>query len=262
MSVNNYPAATLRKAGLNFVVLPGQIIQVLKNPLSLAIWCYLQSHSEGWIIRRDQIMSHFDIGRHKYDAAMHELRASGLIWTETTRNPETQKMTGKRLVCSNLPQPLAGQYGTPADSNGRSENPTIDKVKKSEGRISRLSGQSTSRANRPVGPSDPLMKDQLLINNQEREIQSKSILIGDLPASDMVEKVAAATMCPERFVLDCWGAFTGHHYKKAFTAEELEGALIKWVARAWNEFGGESAHINNQAGRMVRKQAIMSKKGP
>lgn len=263
MSIKNFPAPTLRKAGLNFVVLPGQIIQLLKNPLSLAIWCYLQSHAEGWVIRRAEIMNHFAIGRYKYDAAMMELREAGLVWSESSRDPETQKMIGRRLVCSNLPADVAGQYLSSPDGR-RSENQTFDKsCEKTEGRISRLSGQSTGRASRPVGPSDHLMNYQDIINNQgEREINKITIQPDTMPSEALLDSVVESTITPPEFAFGQWPAFLGHNLGKQFADDELQGAFIKWVGRAWNDFGGESAHFSKTVARMNRMPPRNAKKAP
>lgn len=49
-------------------------IQKIKNPVSLAIWVYLQSKSNNWDVNEIQIREHFNIGKDRYLSAMRELR--------------------------------------------------------------------------------------------------------------------------------------------------------------------------------------------
>jgi len=234
MPIQNYPAATLKKAGLNYITLPPQIIQLVKNPISLAIWCYLQSHSEGWICRKESIKNHFDIGDDKYNKAMKELRQLRLVWTENIINPKTGKLLDRRIFCSNIPQP-----------NPECEKPTqglVVDIKKPSVCFTDL------RLEPSLGETHPLINTyKNIINTQEREIVK--LTAEYLPPSALFENVSEATATPVKFVYEAWGAFLGHHYGKQFELSALEGAFIKWASRAWHEFGGQDSHKTQADGK-------------
>jgi len=59
-------------------MLSREIVQAIDNPDALAIWCYLQSKPQNWVVLEDQVRTHFDMGRSKYLKAMKCLRDSGL----------------------------------------------------------------------------------------------------------------------------------------------------------------------------------------
>jgi hypothetical protein len=253
MPIKNHPASTLRKAGLNYIVLPPQIIQLIKNPLSLAIWCYLQSHSDGWICRRESIMNHFDVGRHQYDKAMKELRDNGLVWTEFMADIKTNRLTDRRIVCSNMPRSL----GSDNQTQGKLTKTVIEKN-------SPWVGFPDSRAAPMVGPSDHLINTyKNIINTQrERDTDKFTLQADTMPSSALVESVEDATSTPSEFVFGAWAAFLGHNLGKLFSDDELQGAFIKWVGRAWNDFGGESAHFNKAVARLNRMPPRNAQKAP
>ena len=51
-----------------------KVVQKLKNVNALAIWIYLQTKPEGWIVRENHLREHFSLGREKYLKAMRDLR--------------------------------------------------------------------------------------------------------------------------------------------------------------------------------------------
>jgi hypothetical protein len=63
---------------LPYFMLSREVVQSIDNPDALAIWCYLQSKPQNWVVLEDQIRYHFDIGRSKYLQAMKCLRELGL----------------------------------------------------------------------------------------------------------------------------------------------------------------------------------------
>jgi len=63
---------------LPYFMLSREVVQSIDNPDALAIWCYLQSKPQNWIVLEDQVRSHFNIGRLKYLKAMKCLRKAGL----------------------------------------------------------------------------------------------------------------------------------------------------------------------------------------
>lgn len=66
------------QADIHYFMLSREVVQAIDNPDALAIWCYLQSKPQNWIVLEDQVRSHFNIGRLKYLKAMRCLRTAGL----------------------------------------------------------------------------------------------------------------------------------------------------------------------------------------
>jgi len=59
---------------LPYFMLSREVVQSIDNPDALAIWCYLQSKPQNWVVLEDQIRTHFNMGRSKYLKAMKCLR--------------------------------------------------------------------------------------------------------------------------------------------------------------------------------------------
>lgn len=95
-------ATALRKAGRNYVVLSPESLAAIESPEALAVWVYLQSKSEGWIVRRKDIMNRFSMGRDKSQNAINELKECRLIETIESRN-EDGTLKGKELVVYSEP---------------------------------------------------------------------------------------------------------------------------------------------------------------
>lgn len=253
MPIKQFPAAALRKAGLNYIVLPPQIIQLVKNPIALAIWCYLQSHSEGWICRKESIKNHFDIGDDKYNNAMRELRDLGLVWVENIIDPKNGRVLDRRLFCSNIPQ-----------NHPESEKHTLGDVTGHQETNSPKVGFTQQGKNPIMGKTHPLINTYKNIINtlRERDTDKFTLQADTMPSSALIESVEDATTTPSDFVFGAWAAFLGHNLGKPFSDDELQGAFIKWVGRAWNDFGGESAHFNKAVARLNRMPPTIAKKAP
>ncbi len=254
MPIQNYPASTLRKAGLNYIVLPPQIIQLVKNPIALAIWCYLQSHSEGWICRKESIKNHFDIGDDKYNNAMKELRQLRLVWTENIIDPKSGKLLDRRIFCSNIPS-----------QNPESEKPTQGDTTGQLRTIPKPSVCSTLLGLKPsLGETHPLINTYKNIINTQRERDTDKFTMNPdvMPSAMLVDSVSESTITPTEFVFGQWPAFMGHNLGKPFSDDELQGAFIKWVGRAWNDFGGESAHFGKTVARLNRRPPRNAQKAP
>ncbi len=79
MAIEKTSATRLRKDELPYTTLPSQTIASIQNTDALAIWVYLQTKPEGWIVRAKDIQRHFSIGRDKYRNAMGYLSDMGLV---------------------------------------------------------------------------------------------------------------------------------------------------------------------------------------
>lgn len=104
MPVIKDSAMTIRQAGEKYVTLPQSAIDLVTEPVALAVWVYLLSKSDNWIIRVKDLQERFDIGRDKVHAALKHLREIGLVWDEYQRN-EKGNIFGKVIFVSSSPSP-------------------------------------------------------------------------------------------------------------------------------------------------------------
>lgn len=72
-------ASTLRKEAAPYTTVSNVAIELIRNVDALAIWLYLQSKPESWIVRAADVQKHFDIGRDKYRKAMAYLAELGFV---------------------------------------------------------------------------------------------------------------------------------------------------------------------------------------
>lgn len=146
MAIEKINAANLRKIGLHYTVIPSEVLQLIKNPDSVAIWVYLMTQSEGWIVRPTDLKKRFNLGKIRYLSAMDELRSLGLCYAVIIRDEKGQ-IAAKTMVCSNVPPDWLG------DSTIRAENvPHGDNHR---------GGLTTRWMTPPGGQSTHLTKDQL-----------------------------------------------------------------------------------------------------
>jgi len=94
MPINKADFEILRKNRVPFEIIPRDVAQSISNPDALAIWVYLLTKPDNWIVRKEEIKTHFSLGRDRYSAAMKELRRLGLLVTAHVRNPETGHLDG------------------------------------------------------------------------------------------------------------------------------------------------------------------------
>lgn len=106
MTIQKQSASTLRKADIAYSVFPTQILSRIKNTDALAIWTYLLSKKDGWIVRIQDIQNHFEIGRDKARKAIKYLEDMDLIWREQNKDDKGH-FVDNIIVCSALPRSLA-----------------------------------------------------------------------------------------------------------------------------------------------------------
>ena len=102
MAIQKESASTLRKCGGTYVVLPSESMQLIKDPVSLAVWAYLLNKPDNWIVRNAEIQDRFGIGRDRTTQALGHLRDIGLVWDEYSRDA-SGRVLGRNLVCSSKP---------------------------------------------------------------------------------------------------------------------------------------------------------------
>ena len=103
MSIDKASASTLRHEGVGYTVLITDVINTLQHAESLAIWTYLQSKPTNWVIRKTDLMNRLHIGKTRYQTAMNELKAIGLIEAIPNQN-EAGHFTGSTLICRQRPK--------------------------------------------------------------------------------------------------------------------------------------------------------------
>jgi hypothetical protein len=79
MSVEKLDTVKLIKEKIPFTIHSNYVLQNIRDPLPLAIWCYLTSLPDDWEVHRNQLMDHFNIGRDKLGAALKFLNDNKLI---------------------------------------------------------------------------------------------------------------------------------------------------------------------------------------
>lgn len=90
MSVEKLDSAKVKQEKIPFTIHLNYVLQNVRNPLALAIWVYLTSLPDDWIVHRNQLMSHFDIGRDKLTAALKFLNQNYLIEYVISKNEKGQ----------------------------------------------------------------------------------------------------------------------------------------------------------------------------
>jgi len=228
----NHKAQVLVKHGLNYVTLTPHVLEDIRDPIACSIWCYLQSQSAGWIIRRTDIMNRWSLGRTRYDKAMKELRSLGLVWDVYER--EGGKITNRYMVCSNLPES--------AEKGLRPENVHLSDVQTLK------AGKRTINKTPQDGEPDQLSNNQLT-NKLSNIYKLKYILaMGlDLPF-EVVQVIQDETGIPFDFILvESWPNFLGKHLGQTMTGKQLTGNFMSWVNRHWNEFGGMESQAKKTA---------------
>lgn len=85
MSVEKIDFAYIRQEKKNFTTNLNSVLQHLRCPTALGVWVYLSSLPEGWVVNKEHLRKHFDMGRDKLDSVLLYLRENGLIETGQER---------------------------------------------------------------------------------------------------------------------------------------------------------------------------------
>ena len=119
------------KEDIPYDIYSREVVQSIRDPVALGMYCYLMSKPANWVPCRAHLMEHFDIGRDRYQKAMNDLKQMGLVYALTIRNGQGQVL-GTRLcveargrtegrVSHSSVKPAAGS------ADGRLTRPIIDK---------------------------------------------------------------------------------------------------------------------------------------
>lgn len=79
VTIEKLDAVKLRQEKQPYTMHMNYVLQNVRHPLALAIWCYLTSLPDDWHIYRSQLMDHFDVGRDKLADALKYLKDNKLI---------------------------------------------------------------------------------------------------------------------------------------------------------------------------------------
>jgi viroplasmin and RNaseH domain-containing protein len=69
-----------------YTIILNEILQGVRDPIALAVYCYLASQFTGWVICDKQLQNHFGIGRDKLKKRMLHLKELGLYEKNPIRN--------------------------------------------------------------------------------------------------------------------------------------------------------------------------------
>lgn len=85
-TIEKLDSARIQQEKIPFTMHHNYVLQNLRDPLSLAIWCYLTSLPNDWKIHRTYLMAHFGVGRDKLAKALKLLASSYLLEYVQERN--------------------------------------------------------------------------------------------------------------------------------------------------------------------------------
>jgi hypothetical protein len=78
-TIEKLDSSRISQEKLPFTMHMNYVLQNVRQPLALAIWVYLTSLPDDWIVHRNQLMEHFDVGRDKLANALKYLNENKLI---------------------------------------------------------------------------------------------------------------------------------------------------------------------------------------
>jgi len=116
MPVNKATSATLRKTGIQYEIVPRATVDSIKGCEALALWLYLITRPQNWVIRKTDIKNRFDWGRDRYTKAMTELKSLGLVTVASVRGDKGQ-LQGNIIWINHQP--------TEVQVNGTSVKPDV-----------------------------------------------------------------------------------------------------------------------------------------
>jgi len=120
MPIRKQTSARLVKRNITHDSISREVVAAITNPTSLAIYTYLLTKPSSWTVRRTDIINHFDgLGRARYDAAMKQLKALGLVWVAKVQG-EDGRFIGNEIIIEQTLEPNC----TKTDLR---ENPTVGK---------------------------------------------------------------------------------------------------------------------------------------
>lgn len=124
-------SATLaREQERPYTTLMNSAVEAIKQPDALAIYVYLQTKAERWIVRRADVMSRFGFGKDRYHKAMKHLREVGLVSNTQIRDKDSGTILDTQIVIHYEPKSVVTEVRSnqsPAEpDSGKQGHLTID----------------------------------------------------------------------------------------------------------------------------------------
>lgn len=91
-------AQELRALGMSYRSLPIDTINQIDNTDALAVWTYIQTKAENWVIRNKELQNHFKVGSRKIQKAISYLVDKGFFWRYYPRN-KNGTLAGTVTIC-------------------------------------------------------------------------------------------------------------------------------------------------------------------
>ena len=103
MPIVKETSARLVKQQIPYEIVSRDVVQEITYPPALAIYIYLLTLPEGWVVRKKQVVDHFDgLGEKKWRRAMRELKQLGVVWIAETRN-ELGHIADRSIMVETIP---------------------------------------------------------------------------------------------------------------------------------------------------------------
>jgi len=146
MAIKKTTATKLRKAGRHYATIDPLVFATIGAPDAAAVWVYLMTCADGWIVRSTDIQKRFSIGRDRARNALRDLRDVNLV-EDIYKRDSGGHIIGRELVVWSEPNTVGRE-------NRQTVKPTVGKP--------------------VVITKDQLLtKDQLITKDQKNLLSSK-----------------------------------------------------------------------------------------
>jgi hypothetical protein len=132
MPIDKAAPARVQREGETYAVIPSSTLAAIRSPDAIAILAYLLDRPADWQIRRADLCERWQIGRDRYDRAMRELRALGLVWDTHSRGADG-RVAGRTLH-------VKAVIGAPGRATEHTENQQVGKSAPDQGETAGQAG--------------------------------------------------------------------------------------------------------------------------
>ncbi|CEG60999.1 hypothetical protein [Legionella micdadei] len=101
MTIKKNTPQFLRQSGLSFTTIINQTMDIIDDPASLGIYCYLASKPDNWEINNKELQSRFNKGFDFIKKRLADLREKGLIKKSAVRNETTGQIMRWEIILVN-----------------------------------------------------------------------------------------------------------------------------------------------------------------
>jgi hypothetical protein len=184
-----------------FAVLPQDSLDAIRQSDAIAMWAYLMSRPEHWVVRPAQVKERLGIGQDRYAKAARHLREVGLLETVANRDASGQ-VSGRTIVVYSELQAVREARAQAAAPNTRESGASVAdrNTGNPEVRETPKVGESGIYSKQGSGDTEcplPLANKDLLAmgTGDSAPAASRAVTLpgfGDLPAPDEYDKPTAA----------------------------------------------------------------------